>query len=181
MPQKLTLLGPAGRNTHKQALVRVKCSCGSPEFTCRADSFKQGRTSSCGCSRPGRRKAKLQPARMTTPAISSATTPAVAPTQAAPALTPEWYAQQITGKEAAAVAAEKRANDLEEKLATQDYTDLETHKQWNTEATTARKLRQEITRLKTAKDKAETGEKKDTRTQAEITRDRIAALRGQQR
>jgi hypothetical protein len=95
----------------------------------------------------------------------------------APALTPEWYAQQIAGKEAAAVAAEKRANDLERKLASQDYTDLETHKQWNTEATTARKLRQEIARLKSAKDKAETGVKKDTRTAAEITRDRIRTLR----
>jgi hypothetical protein len=179
--QKLTLLGSAGRNKHGQALVRVKCSCGSPDFTTREDSFKQGRTTSCGCSRPGRRKAKPQPGPTPTASISSATAPAVAPTQPAPALTPAWFAQQIAGKEAAAVAAEKRANDLEQKLARQDYTDLETHKQWNTEATTARKLRQEIARLKTAKDKAETGEKKDTRTQAEITRDKIAALRGQQR
>jgi hypothetical protein len=173
--QKLTLIGPAGRNKHHQALVLVKCSCGTPEFTTREDSFKQGRTTSCGCARPGRRKAKVP---TPCPVISSPAQAPAAPAQAAPALTPDWYAQQISGKEAAAVAAEKRANDLEEKLAHQDHTDLETHKQWGTESTTARKLRQEIARLKTAKDKAETGEKKDTRTQAEITRDKIAALRG---
>lgn len=177
--QKLTLLGTAGRNKHGQSLVRVKCSCGSPAFTCREDSLKQGRTTSCGCSRPGRRKPKAKAAILTA-LISSPVPPAVAPHAPIPALTPEWYAQQIAGKEAAAVSAEKRANDLEQKLASQDYTDLETHKQWNTEATTARKLRQEIARLKTAKDKAQTGTKKDTRTQVEITRDKIAALRGGQ-
>jgi hypothetical protein len=166
---KLTILGPAPRNKHGQACVRVQCDCGSHEFVARKDSVESGNTKSCGCMPRAHKKpapAKPQPA--TVP--SSLAAP--------PALTPEWYAQQISGKEAAAVAAEKRANDLEEKLAHQDHTDLETHKQWNTEATTARKLRQEIARLKTAKDKAETGEKKDTRTQAEITRDKIAALRG---
>jgi hypothetical protein len=166
---KLTILGPAPRNKHGQACVRVQCDCGSHEFVARKDSVESGNTKSCGCMPRAHKKpapAKPQPAT----APSSLAAP--------PALTPEWYAQQISGKEAAAVAAEKRANDLEEKLAHQDHTDLETHKQWNTEATTARKLRQEIARLKTAKDKAETGEKKDTRTQAEITRDKIAALRG---
>jgi hypothetical protein len=63
-------------------------------------------------------------------------------------------------------------------LAAAESTDLDVHQKWNTEATTARRLRQEIARLQTAKDKAETGTKKDTRTQAEITRDKIAALQG---
>lgn len=175
--QKLTLIGPAGRNKRHQALVLVKCSCGSPEFTTRADSFKQGRTTSCGCARPGRRRAKTV---VNVSSASPATNAPAAPPLVAPALTPEWYAQQIAGKEAAAVAAERRANDLEKNLAEQTCTDLETHKQWNTEATTARKLRQEIARLKSAQDKAETGTKKDTRTQVEITRDKIAALRGGQ-
>jgi hypothetical protein len=39
-------------------------------------------------------------------------------------------------------------------------------------------LRQEIARLEIAKDHAETATKKDNRTQAEITREKIAALRG---
>lgn len=165
---KLTILGPAPRNKHGQAMVRVQCDCGSHEFVARKDAVLSGNTKSCGCLAHAHKKPSRPEPR------SAPATPSLA---APPALTPEWYAQQIAGKEAAAVAAEKRANDLEEKLAHQDHTDLETHKQWNTEATTARKLRQEIARLKTAKDKAETGEKKDTRTQTEITRDKIRALR----
>jgi len=169
---KLTILGPAPRNKHGQAMVRVQCDCGSHEFVARKDLVESGNTKSCGCLKHAHKK----------PAPLAPRPAAPSPTEgnSAPALTPAWYAKQIAGKEAAAVAAEKRANDLEEKLAGQDYTDLETHKQWNTEATTARKLRQEIARLKTAKDKAETGEKKDTRTLAEINRDKIAALRGGQ-
>jgi hypothetical protein len=168
---KLTILGPAPRNKHGQACVRVQCDCGSHEFAARKDSVESGNTKSCGCMPRAHKKPAPPEPRPAPP------TP-VAP--APPALTPEWYAQQISGKEAAAVAAEKRANDLEQLLAEQICTDLTTHKEWNTEATTARKLRQEIARLKTAKDKAETGTKKDTRTQVEITRDKIAALRGGQ-
>jgi len=93
--------------------------------------------------------------------------------------TPAWYVEQIAGKEAAAIAAEKRANDLEAQIAGADATDLDVHKKWNTEATTARKLRQEIDRLMGAKDKAETAVVKDARSQAEITRDRIRALKGE--
>lgn len=170
---KLTILGPAPRNKHGQACVRVQCDCGSHEFVARKDSVESGNTKSCGCMpRAHKKPAPAKPPAKTTSAPVVAT---------APALTPEWYALQIAGKEAAAVAAEKRANDLEQKLARQDYTDLETHKQWGTESTTARKLRQEIARLKTAKDKAETATTKDSRTQTEVTRDKIAALRGQQR
>ena len=167
---KLTILGPAPRNKHGQACVRCQCDCGSHEFVARKDLVESGNTKSCGCIKHAHKKPS--------PPVTRPAAPPIIVADIAPALTPSWYAQQIAGKEAAAVAAERRANDLEEKLATQECTDLETHKQWNTEATTARKLRQEIARLKSAKDKAETGEKKDTRTQVEITRDKIAALRG---
>jgi len=97
--------------------------------------------------------------------------------------TPAWYQEQIVGKEAAALTLEKQANDLEAEMKRVGITSWEPgteppDKLWNRATTTARKLRQEIARLKTEKDNAETGEKKDTRTQAEITRDKIAALRG---
>lgn len=166
MTTKLTLLGTAARNKHGQACVRVKCSCGSPEFACRKDSYDQGRTTSCGCTR---RRKVLTPG----PAISSPTAP-----PSAPALTPQWYAEQIAVKESAAIAAEKRAASLEEKLAVETFTNLDTHKQRKTEATTARDLRAEIARLQIAKDKAETATVKDARSVAEVTKDKIAALKG---
>lgn len=167
---KLTILGPTQPDKYRHAMVRVQCDCGSHEFVARKTAVESGNTKSCGCVAHAHKK----PA----PPAPRPTAPSPLLVEGPPALTPAWYAQQIAGKEAAAVAAERRANDLEQKLASQECTDLETHKQWNTEATTARKLRQEIARLKSAKDKAETGEKKDTRTQVEITRDKIAALRG---
>jgi hypothetical protein len=174
MPTKLTLLAQKGRNKHGQRLVLVQCSCGSPAFECREDSFKQNRTTSCGFCRKGGRKHK--PAPVLAPINAPVPVPEVV--SVFEYGSPAWYEEQIAGKKAAALAAEKRCNDLEEELAAAVTTDLDTHKRWNAESTTARKLRAEIARLMTAKDKAETGEKKDTRTQAEITRDKIAALRG---
>jgi hypothetical protein len=182
MPTSLTLLGTAGRNKHGQSLVRVQCACGSPEFVCRADSFKSGNTTSCGCSRPGGRKHARKP----DPAPTSRTPPAAAPTSApveAERGTPAWFAEQIATKEAAALTLEKQANDLEEEMERVGIQSWEPgseppDKLWNRATTTAKKLRQEIARLMTEKDNAETGTKKDTRTQAEITRDKIAALRG---
>jgi len=152
----------------------VQCSCGSPAFECREDSFKQNRTTSCGFCRKGGRKVRPAPVPATKP--EPITTPEI--TSAFEYGSPAWYQEQIDGKKAAALAAEKRCNDLEEELAAAETTDLDTHKRWNAESTTARKLRAEIARLMTAKDKAETAKHKDTRTQAEITRDKIAALRG---
>jgi hypothetical protein len=175
MPTKLTLLGPAELNKHQQACVRVQCSCGSPEFVVRADSFKQGRTTSCGfCRKGGRRVNKPTPA---TPVVEQKVTPEVASSFTRG--TPQWYSAEIGRMEGTALASENRARFLELKLAEQTATDLDTHKRWGTETTTARKLRQEIARLMTARDKAETGMKKDSRTAAEITRDRIKALKGE--
>ena len=166
---KLTILGPAPPDKHGRRWCGFSATAVPTSLShARLPSNPATRNPADASSTPTRNLRPQRPARCPEPLIG----------EGPPALTPAWYAQQIAGKEAAAVAAERRANDLEEKLATQECTDLETHKQWNTEATTARKLRQEIARLKSAKDKAETGEKKDTRTQVEITRDKIAALRG---
>lgn len=166
--QKLTILGKAARNSAGQACVRVKCSCGSPEFVCRKDSYDQGRTTSCGCTR--RRKAPTPQPALKQPA----------PPAAAPALTPEWYAGQIAVKEAAADAAESRAAALEEKLAVETFTNLDTHKQRKTEATTARDLRAEIARLQIAKAKSETAVVKEQKSAADLVKDRIRALKGDQ-
>jgi hypothetical protein len=179
----MEILTQAGRNKHGQRLVRAKCACGN-EGTYLFNNIKRGRTKTCGhCGQPDR----IAPT--PTPAISNRTAPACAPTEPAPAPergTPAWYQDQIAGKEAAALTLEKQANELEAEMKRVGITSWEPgteppDKLWNRATTTARKLRQEIARLKTEKDKAETGEKKDTRTQAEITRDKIAALRGQQR
>jgi hypothetical protein len=88
------------------------------------------------------------------------------------------FVEIIALKEAAALSAENRAHVLEQQMAQQSHTDLDTHKAWNTETATARKLRQEIARLKTAKDKAETSLAKSEKTSEEITRERIKALMG---
>jgi hypothetical protein len=174
MPTKLTLLAQKGRNKHGQRLVLVQCSCGSPAFECREDSFKQNRTTSCGFCRKGGRK--TNPAPVIAPIV-----PPVPPPESTSTFeygSPAWYQEQIDGKKAAAIAAEKRCNDLEAELAVAETTDLDIHKRWNAESTTARKLRAEIARLMTAKDKAETATVKTHKTQAELTKEKIAALRG---
>jgi hypothetical protein len=173
MPTKLAILGPAARNKHGQACVRVQCSCGSPEFVVREDSFKQGRSTSCGfCRKGGRKVSKPAPA----PVVEPKATPEIESTFVRGC--PEWFADEIARLEAAALSAENRARFLEIQLAQQEHTDLDTHKRWHTERKTAHALRQEIARLSIAKANAETATKKDTRTQAEITRDKIAALSG---
>jgi len=169
----LTILAEHGRDEHGFRLVRVKCACGSPEFIVRQSSVKSGNTKSCGCLQGKKRKPNALKFAKTTDPV-----PAPEVVSTFEYGSPAWYQEQIDGKKAAAIAAEKRCNDLEEELAAAETTDLDTHKRWNAESTTARKLRAEIARLMTAKDKAETATKKDTRTQAEITRDKIAALRG---
>jgi hypothetical protein len=83
----------------------------------------------------------------------------------------------IRAKEDAAFAAENRAHILEQRLALESSTDLDTHKAWNTESTTARKLRQEIARLKTAKNKTQTSLSNSELTPEEILLAKIASLK----
>ncbi len=156
----LTLIAPAGRNKHGQALVIVRCSCGSPDFACRKSQFESGHTKSCGCTR---RVRKLKP-------VSEAIAASIAKAT-------NNFDEIIRAKEDAASAAENRAHILEQKLATESSTDLDTHKAWNTESTTARKLRQEIARLKTAKNKTQTSLSNSELTPEEILLAKIASLK----
>jgi hypothetical protein len=160
----LTLIAPGGRNKHGQKLVIVRCSCGSPDFAVRESQFKSGHTASCGCTRRSR-KLSLKPA-------SKPDTESVARAI-------KSFDELIAFKEAAAVAAENRASVLEQSLAAQESTNLDTHKAWNTESTTARKLRQEIARLKTAKDKTQISLSNSELTQEEIILAKIASLKPQ--
>jgi hypothetical protein len=169
MTTKLTLLGPAARNKHGQACVRVQCSCGSPEFVVRKDSFDQNRSTSCGFCRRGGRKVKTAP--VTAPVI--APVPAPESTPHFKRGTPDWYADQIASKEAAALVLEIDIKKLQESI-----TDLLVLKAWTAECAAFDKLNHQISRLMTAKDKAETGTVKSNKTQAELTKERIAALRG---
>jgi LAS superfamily LD-carboxypeptidase LdcB len=160
----LTFVCEAGRNKHGQRLVIVRCSCGSPDFAVREDSFKQGLTKSCGCARSVR-KTKSVPA---SPAVAVSIARADAS-----------FDDVIAAKEDAALSAENRAHVLELKMKAQDYTDLDTHKAWNTESTTARKLRQEIARLKVAKNKTQTSLSSSSLSYDEILRAKIASLKPQ--
>jgi hypothetical protein len=160
----LTLICEAGRNKHGQRLVILRCSCGSPDFACREDSFKQGRTKSCGCVRSVH---KLKPV------------PASPEVAASVARFDASYDEIIAAKEAAALSAERRAHLLELRLEAEDSTNLDTHKAWKTESTTARQLRQEIARLKVAKDKTQTSLNNSELSYDEILRAKIASLKQQ--
>ncbi len=106
--QKLTLIGPAGRNKRHQALVLVKCSCGSPSS--RPERIPSSRVAQLRGA-PGRTpQSKDRGQRF----LSFPSNSPAAPPLVAPALTPEWTPKQIAGKEAAAVAAEKARERLGE-------------------------------------------------------------------
>jgi hypothetical protein len=158
----LTLVCEAGRNKHGQRLVILRCSCGSPDFACREDSFKQGRTKSCGCIR-GARKLKPVPA---SPEVKDSIDRFNAS-----------YDEIIAAKEDAALSAERRAHALELRMKAEDHTDLDTHKAWNTESGTARKLRQEIARLKVAKNKTQTSLNISELSYDQILRAKIDSLK----
>jgi hypothetical protein len=157
----LTFIVDGGRNKHGQKLVIVRCSCGSPDFAVRESQFKSGHTKSCGCTRRTR-KLNSKPA---SEAVAASVARAI-----------KSFDELIALKEAAALAAENRANALEQALAAQEHTDLDTHKAWNTESTTARKLRQEIARLKVTKDKTQISLSNSELTQEEIIERKIASL-----
>ena len=177
--KKLTLLGPAARNKHGQACVRVQCSCGSPEFVVRADSYKQGRSTSCGFCRKGGRK-RLAP--ISAPLVEQKPEQKIVLEVESKFKrgTPQWFDDEIARIDAAATASENRVRFLELEIAEQESTDLPTHKCWNTESSTAHKMRESIARLQIQKANAETATVKTAKTQAEINREKIAALRGSQ-
>ncbi len=171
----LTAIIPAGRNKHGQRLVSATCACGNV-FEARHDNVKSGKTQSCGrCGKPEKK---------------SAPTTALTIEQQKPEQklvleveskfkrgTPQWFDDEIARIDAAATASENRARFLELEIASQETTDLPTHKCWNTESSTAHKMREAIARLQIAKANSETATKKTAKTQTEINRERIAALR----
>jgi hypothetical protein len=175
MQSKLTFLADAGRNRHGQKLVRVQCSCGSPAFEVRADSYKQGRSTSCGFCRKGGRKRLAQ---IEAPKVEQKIIPEVESKYKRG--TPAWFDDEIARIDAAATASENRARFLETEIAAQELTDLPTHKRWSVESKTAREMREKIARLQIQKANAETATTKTAKTQAEINREKIAALRGGQ-
>ena len=170
----LTFVSEAGRNKHKQRLVLVQCSCGSPAFICREDSFKQKHTTSCGCMRNGKQTAKSAPTNE--------------PQKPAPIVESNfergsvaWLTDEIARKEADLIAAENRARFLEHERKQQTTTDLDTHKRWTVETATVFKLDQQIARLKIQKSKAETATVNNTtKSVAELKKEKLAAMKGKQ-
>jgi hypothetical protein len=90
---------------------------------------------------------------------------------------PAWFAEKISSAIAAAETAEQHVQDLQAEIAASKTTDLDLIKKWTAESKIAHGLRQAIARFQTAKDKAETGTHKDSRTQAEIMKAKIDALK----
>jgi hypothetical protein len=163
----LTAIIPAGRNKRGQRLVSATCTCGTV-FEARHDNVKSGKTQSCGhCGKAERKQA---------PKVEQKITPEVV--SAFQRGTPQWFDDEIARLDSAATASENRARFLETEIAAQEDTDLPTHKRWNTEHSTANKMREHIARLLIQKANAETATTKTAKSQAEITRDKIASLRG---
>lgn len=158
--------------------MRVQCSCGSPEFIVRADSYKQNRSTSCGfCRKGGRKVAKQVPTlEIEQPKLAAIIAPQIASGFEHGSVA--YFDDEIRRKTDDLIATENRIRFLEQERAQQTTTDLTTHKCWTTETASAHKLEQQIARLQIQKANAETSVKKDTRTQAEVNRDRIRALQG---
>ncbi len=178
----LKLLGDAPRNQYGQACVRLQCSCGSPEFVCRADSYKQGRTRSCGCARRGGRQ---RPKPAVAPIVATAPTsaPPLAPVEVNPheRNSVAWLRWEIASKTATAIAAEKDAREFEAKVRENGIQSAEfgtepPDRLWIRATNMAKKLWEQIARLNNELAKAETSVKKDCKTQAEIVADKLAAL-----
>src|SRR5208337_1936546 len=93
--------------------------------------------------------------------------------------TPAWFADEIARKKTALISAENHIRFLELEIAQQESTNLDTLKKRKAEASAANDLRHEISRLEIQKANSETATVKDERTQAEITRDKIKALKGE--
>jgi hypothetical protein len=169
----LTLITPSGRNKHGQRLVKATCACGNV-FEARHDNIKSGKTTSCGhCGKPEKKpspKVEQKPEQKIVLEIASNFKRG----------TPQWFDDEIARIDAAATASENRARFLETEIAAQESTDLPTHKCWSVESTTAHKMREAIARLQIAKANAETATVKTAKTQVEINREKIAALRGGQ-
>jgi hypothetical protein len=176
----MKILGDVGKNKHGQRVVRVECLCGNI-FEAIYNNVKRGRTKSCGHCGKSAKECKPKSAPIAAQNITPSRDPEIK--SQFERGTPAWFDEQIASKEAAALTLEKQATSLEAEMKQNGITswspgDEPAYKQWNAATTTAHKLRLQIARLQIEKANAETAAHKDTRTQAEITRDKIAALRG---
>jgi hypothetical protein len=164
----MNILSEAGRNRHGQKLVRAECDCGNV-FTAREDSIKSGRTKSCG-------NCVKKPAKKSAQKLAQAPVTEVASEH--PRGSVAWLVEQIESKERAAITAEIHVKNLQQQMAASEETDLELLKRWNAESTAFEKLNQQIARLQTQKSKTEAAVTKDTKSAAELTKEKIATLRG---
>src|SRR5712691_1595287 len=162
MPTKLLFLAAAGQNKHGQALVRVKCECGT-EFECRADSYKSGHTKSCGCTRKNLSKKRAEnPAQR----VDLILAPTVDSTFERGSIA--FFDDEISRKESALISNENHIRFLELEIAQKESVNLDTLKKRKAAATTANDLRQEIARLQMQKANAETAQVTDTKSAADI-------------
>jgi hypothetical protein len=158
-------LAEAGRNRHGQRLVRVECDCGNI-FEALYNNIKRGRTKTCGhCGEPN---PNAIPVPVSMPEITSAfERGSIA-----------WFDDEIRRKEAALISNENHIRYLELEIAQQEVVNLDTLKKRKAASTSANDLRQEISRLRSEKERAVTSVKKDTKSAAELTKAKIAALKG---
>jgi hypothetical protein len=160
----MKILTEAGRNKHGQKLVRAECACGNT-FIAREDNVKAGRTRHC-------ENCRKKPIKKTIPEVI----PEVASQHERGSVA--FLADEIARKEAALITCENHIRFLEREYEQQTATDLDTIKRRKAEATLANDLRQEIARLRNEKDNKETAVPKTQKTAAELTRERIAAIKG---
>jgi hypothetical protein len=163
----MTILTEAvGKNKHGQKLVRVECACGNT-FIAREDNVKSGRTKRC-------ENCRKKPAKKTIPEVI----PEIASQHERGSVA--FLADEITRKEAALITCENHIRFLEREYERQAATDLDTIKRRKAEATFANDLRKEIAQLRLEKDRAETAVVKEVKSAAEMNRDRVRALKGEQ-
>jgi hypothetical protein len=166
----MDIIAEAGRNKHGQKLVRARCACGIV-VTVREDSVKSGHTKRCEACRKNHVSA---PVKKTTPKITQEVASEFERGSVA------WLDDQIRSKEQAARAAEVRVKDLQTSLAASESTDLDLLKKWTAESSAFEKLNAQIARLQIQKAKAETAVPKEKKSEREITREKIRALRAMQ-
>jgi hypothetical protein len=166
----MDIIAEAGRNKHGQKLVRARCSCGNV-VTVREDSIKSGNTKHC-------ENCRKRPSKKTTPKVSPQITREVASEFERGSVA--WLDDQIKSKERAALAGEVRVKDLQASLADSESTDLDLLKKWTAESAAFEKLNAQIARLQIQKSKAETAVPKEKKSEREIVREKIRALRAMQ-
>ncbi len=155
-----------GKNKHGQKLVRAECACGNT-FIAREDNVKSGRTKRC-------ENCRKKPAKKTIPEVIPEIVSQFERGSVA------FLADEIARKDSALISSENRIRFLELESKDQTATNLDTLKKKKAEATFANDLRQEIAQLRIAKSNAETAVVKEHKSAAEMNRDRVRALKGEQ-